>query len=122
MKVCHRGCREAICHHRNKAAPARPNVEGRCPMEFESVITPVISALLFLAVSMVITFLMRQIHRYLVFVLPSAMTLVAGGLVYTVFSGEAGFGVIILAGFMGIALMGALIAWAVALVSFFRHR
>jgi len=63
---------------------------------------------------------MKKIHRALVFVLPTGLTFLSGYFALYIFSGEAGLGAIFLVGFMGIAIIAALISWVVALYGYFR--
>ncbi len=67
-------------------------------MELEAIWTVLIVGVIAFLFSVVVTFIVKKIHRILVFGLPAALSLVAIVMALYIFSNDAGFGVIILVG------------------------
>ncbi len=88
-------------------------------MDPQTAISIIIIAVISFMLSIIITLILRKIHRNLVFILPVSLTLFTAYLATYIFSGEGGLGAIFLVGFMGISGIAAIMSWIVALYSYF---
>lgn len=91
-------------------------------MEAEQIISTIIFFVLAVGASLLISFILSKINWRLVFLLPITLTVFSAFGTLFIFSGEAGWGILILAGLWVILLMVTAVSWITALVIFFRQR
>ncbi len=90
-------------------------------MTYEQILSLLVVTLIASIVSFVVDFILVRFNRNLVFLLPGILLGFTGLLTLFVFSGAAGWGAIILAGFIAMSAVAFIVSLIIGLLFYFKY-